>query len=160
ATRFVPEATTRFPPENVRDHAYRKRAVLMERRVLLAIFLAFLTLYLWQALVVKPQPKPASGSASGGAPTAQASATQAAVSAASPTPAPAALVPTAAAIVGESVERDIRVENADVIATFTNRGARLKSWRLKHYVDRQGQPVELVVNDVPSAPLPFSLKVD
>jgi hypothetical protein len=30
----------------------------MERRVLLAIFLAFLTLYLWQALVMPP-PKPA-----------------------------------------------------------------------------------------------------
>ncbi len=30
----------------------------MERRVLLAIFLCFLTLYLWQAVMVKPVPKP------------------------------------------------------------------------------------------------------
>ena len=30
----------------------------MERRVLLAIFLAFLVLYVWQALFVKPVPKP------------------------------------------------------------------------------------------------------
>ena len=34
----------------------------MERRVLLAIFLAFLTLYLWQALVMPP-PKPATADA-------------------------------------------------------------------------------------------------
>ena len=31
---------------------------LMERRVLLAIFLCFLSLYLWQAVMVKPVPKP------------------------------------------------------------------------------------------------------
>ena len=31
----------------------------MERRVLLAIFLAFLVLYVWQAVFVKPVPKPA-----------------------------------------------------------------------------------------------------
>ena len=30
----------------------------MERRVLLAIFLAFLVLYVWQAVFVKPVPKP------------------------------------------------------------------------------------------------------
>ena len=35
----------------------------MERRVLLAIFLAFLVLYVWQALFVKPVPKPAAGTA-------------------------------------------------------------------------------------------------
>ena len=29
----------------------------MERRVLLAIFLAFAVLYVWQAVFVKPQPK-------------------------------------------------------------------------------------------------------
>jgi len=35
----------------------------MERRVLLAIFLAFLVLYTWQALFVKPVPKPVTGTA-------------------------------------------------------------------------------------------------
>ena len=30
---------------------------------------------------------------------------------------------------------------------FTNRGARLKSWRLKHYLDQHGQPQELVDHD-------------
>src|SRR5262249_35873745 len=43
------------------------------------------------------------------------------------------------------------------IAVFTNRGARLKSWRLKHYFDEKSQPQELVVN-LPNEPLPFSLR--
>ena len=36
------------------------------------------------------------------------------------------------------------METGDVIAVFTNRGARLKSWRLKHYLDDEKQPQELV----------------
>ena len=51
-------------------------------------------------------------------------------------PAPATTVPLARCV-GETAERDVRVETRDVIAVFTNRGARLKSWRLKHYFDRQ-----------------------
>ena len=46
-----------------------------------------------------------------------------------------------------------------MIAVFTNRGARLKSWRLKHYLDHQMQPQEIVVNDLASQPLPFTLRV-
>ncbi len=37
-------------------------------------------------------------------------------------------------LVGDTAEHDIRVETNDLIAVFTNRGARLKSWRLKHYL--------------------------
>src|SRR5882762_9174487 len=117
----------------------------MERRVLLAIFLAFLVLYVWQALFVKPVPKPASGpaplgeaapapgpSAEGsGAPTSGAPSTGApSTPAAGPKPATS----TAAPLVADSAEHDMRVETRDVIAVFTNRGARLKSWRLKHYL--------------------------
>src|SRR5690348_10820705 len=109
-----------------------------QRRVLLAIVLAFAVVYVWQAFVVKPLPKPAQGNP----PTA--ASTQAAPSPApAPTPtAPAAAAPpekepapAADALVGETAERDIRVETHDVIAVFTNRGARLKSWRLKHFFD-------------------------
>ena len=47
-----------------------------------------------------------------------------------------------------------------MIAVFTNRGARLKSWRLKHYRDQKGEPLELVAGELGSAqPLPFSLRV-
>ena len=142
----------------------------MERRVLIAIFLCFLVLYLWQALVVKPLPKPAAGAA----PATAAGGTQVSGAAApSPTGAQPAheaqpavpVLPSATALVGDTAERDIRVETEwlgpqgtpqGVIAVFTNRGARLKSWKLKHYLDKQKQPQELVENEVP--PLPFTLR--
>ena len=104
----------------------------MERRVLLAIFLAFLVLYTWQAVFVKPVPKPAPGatataSASATGTTSGAAATASvAVSTAQPGPGadPKAAAPLAAALVAETAERDVRVETRDVVAVFTNRGAR------------------------------------
>ena len=66
----------------------------------------------------------------------------------------------AAALVGDTAERDVRVETRDVIAVFTNRGARLKSWRLKHYLDQQRQPLELVASELRDrSRCPFSLRV-
>ena len=130
----------------------------MERRVLLAIFLAFLTLYLWQALVMPP-PTPAEVEA----PPAASS------PAGADSPAPAAREPeaqkppetTSNPLVAETAEREIRLENQDVVATFTNRGGRLKSWRFKSQRDSTGQPFELVVDDSTAGnTLPFSLRVD
>jgi YidC/Oxa1 family membrane protein insertase len=64
-------------------------------------------------------------------------------------------------VLGDSAERDITVETRDVTATFTNRGARLKSWRFKRYLDSKGEPFELVTTDLASThPLPFSLRAD
>jgi YidC/Oxa1 family membrane protein insertase len=135
----------------------------MERRVLLAIFLAFIVLYSWQALFVKPVPKPVTGSApataSGSTPGASGSASAGnSETPATPAPATKPPVPLAAALVADTAERDIRVETRDVVAVFTNKGARLKSWRLKHYIDQQRQPQELVERDLPSQPLPFTLR--
>jgi len=134
----------------------------MERRVLLAIFLAFIVLYTWQALFVKPVPKPAPTSATTTAeatppPPGAGSGTDSALpsSASAPTVKPAA--PLAAALVAESAERDVRVETSDVIAIFTNKGARLKSWRLKRYLDQKMQPQELIEH-LPSHALPFTLR--
>jgi YidC/Oxa1 family membrane protein insertase len=130
----------------------------MERRVLLAIFLCFLSLYLWQALMVPPAPKPVASTAPAPAPpgaTVPAGPTAEKPADAGSTQAP----PAEAPLVGEANEREIRVETRDVIAVFTNRGARLKSWRLKHYLDHQMQPQEIVVNDLASQPLPFTLRV-
>jgi YidC/Oxa1 family membrane protein insertase len=134
----------------------------MERRVLLAIFLAFLVLYTWQALFVKAVPKPT------GSPTTTSSAGPAAPGPVSnpdtarpAAPPPASVTPAAplaAALVADTAERDVRVETRDVIAVFTNKGARLKSWRLKHYLDQQKQPQELIEH-LPSHPLPFTLRV-
>src|SRR4051812_10414421 len=135
----------------------------MERRTLLAIFLAFVVLYAWQALFVKPvKPVPARA----GAPTANAGSGTAVAPAATPAAAAiAAAQPVrtspdagAAPVVADAGERDIRVDTRDVIAVFTNRGARLKSWRLKHYLDAQRQPQELIERELTTEPLPFTLR--
>ena len=133
----------------------------MERRVLLAIFLAFIVLYTWQALFVKPVPKPGPESAqatsvsspSAVAPVGASGPAEAPLPSASPKPS----APLAAALVADTAERDVRVETRDVIAVFTNKGARLKSWRLKHYLDQQRQPQELIEH-LPSQPLPFTMR--
>jgi YidC/Oxa1 family membrane protein insertase len=133
----------------------------MEKRVLLAIFLAFLVLYVWQTLFVKPLPKPVGVTATTAAPSNTGRGT-APGSAAAPVPAAASpeapVVPPATALVADPGERDVRVETQDVVAVFTNRGARLKSWRLKHYFDQLGLPQELIENGIPSQPLPFTLR--
>jgi YidC/Oxa1 family membrane protein insertase len=129
----------------------------MERRVLIAIFLSFLVLYTYQALFVRPVPKPATAPASETAAPAE-PANSGSTAAAPPAPAP----PDAASVVlGDSAERDIRIETPEVIAVFTNRGALLKSWRLKRYLDERSEPLELIANDLPGVPaLPFTLRAD
>src|SRR5262245_23115390 len=139
----------------------RSGPVVMERRVLLAIFLSFLVLYVYQALVVKPVPKPAEAPAAETA--AGSTASPAAGESTSPTlPTPPSSshppAPTAQPLVADASERDVRVETADVIAVFTNRGARLKSWRLKRYLDQDKQPQEIVESTLSSQPLPFTLR--
>jgi YidC/Oxa1 family membrane protein insertase len=132
----------------------------MEKRVLLAIFLCFLSLYLWQTLVVKPVPKTAdttAGTPSAGAPANAVSVPGAAASTLAEAPPPVKPSPSAGVVTGDTTEKTFRVETKDVIAELTNRGARLKSWRLKHYFDQTRQPQELVV-DLPSQPLPFTLR--
>ena len=131
----------------------------MEKRVLLAIFLAFLVLYVWQAVFVKPLPRETPGPSNAAPAGAGGNVAPPTPPAAMPAQPPVQLTaPAAEAVVTASTERDIRVETRDVIAVFTNRGARLKSWRLKHYLDRQGEPQELVVDQLPSQPLPFTLR--
>lgn len=134
----------------------------MERRVLIAIFLSFIVLYLYQAAVVKPVPKPVGGAASTAsapATTGQPGAPVAATAGANRAePAPPA-APSATTLVGDSAEHDVRIETRDVVAVFTNRGARLKSWRLKHFFNANKQPLELVATELEAThPLPFSLR--
>jgi YidC/Oxa1 family membrane protein insertase len=131
----------------------------MEKRVLIAILLCFLSLYLWQALVVKPVPKP--GATAAKTPAAGAQERPASPASGAPPPAEAsqASPPAVTTLIGENAEREVKVETQDVIAVFTNRGARLKSWRLKHYLDQNQQPQELVVSQLGNEPLPFTLRV-
>src|SRR5436309_11522653 len=119
---------------------------------------------------LKPVPKPVTGQPPGTAASASTGAATAESSVGTPA-GPAADVNTpaaraeanppataAASLVGETAERDVRVETREVIAIFTNRGARLKSWRLKRYLDQAKQPQELIEHSVSSQPLPFTLR--
>jgi YidC/Oxa1 family membrane protein insertase len=129
----------------------------MERRVLFAIVASFMVIYIWQALFVTP---PAPSKTPSAPPT---PATSAPPQGGLPAEAPVAPVPaspSAAPLVAETAERDIPVETKNVTAIFTNKGARLKSWRLKNYKDQSGAPLELVEQNLaPNQPLPFSLRV-
>src|SRR6185436_11979824 len=115
----------------------------MERRVLIAVLLSFLVLYGYQAMFPPPpEPKPAQTTTSKGATAPKASApTQANPTASvqgAPAPAPAeAATPAAPA-------RELEVDNADVHAVFTTRGAVLKSWKLKKYHDAEKRPLEMI----------------
>src|SRR5688572_22890277 len=135
----------------------------MERRVFLAIFLAAVVMYGWQALFVPPQPpvdtaKPPAAAAGSATPGQEASA-PATPAAAAAQPAPAA--PAADALVTDSTEREIIVETSTVQAVLSNRGGRILHWRLKEYRDAQGNPVDLVPTNLPATePTPFSLQAD
>jgi YidC/Oxa1 family membrane protein insertase len=134
----------------------------MEKRVILAVVLSFVVLYVYQAMFAPPPPKPkaaqtelARGAAApagspGGAATP-------ALAAAAGSPA-ADAAPAAAVEVADTEARDIVIETGTVHAVFTNRGAALKSWRLNHYRDQAGKPVDLVPQTLPDAPKPFQLE--
>ena len=130
----------------------------MERRVLLAVLLSFVVLYAYQAMFPVPQ-KPKDQQA------AQSSKVATAPNAAAPEPAnptPSVQVPAEADPQSPSTPaRDIVVENTDVRAVFTTRGAAIRSWQLKKYRDSSGNPYEVVAGHAPAdAPLPLTLAVD
>ena len=128
----------------------------MERRVLIAVLLSFLVLYGYQALFPPPpDAKPAQTSKTATAPNASAP------TAANPSPsvqgAPAAEAQPSAI----APSREIEIDNADVHAIFTTRGAVLKSWQLKKYRDESGRSLEIIAGHAPAdSPLPFMFAAD
>ncbi len=120
----------------------------MERRVLIALFLSFLVLFAYQTFFPSAPTTPRT--VTSGTPLAGASDAVSAVNQSDATPPPTA-------VVGGEAETDVKVETPHVVATFTNRGARLKSWRLKEYRDPSGNPLELIDATLSGQPLPFSL---
>ena len=120
----------------------------MEKRVLLAVFLSFLVLFIYQSLVVGPPPAPEERFAESPAPQSLSQPTPETVTppaAVSGSEVPPALSdPVPEPIVSDETPRDIVVESEWIRAKFANRGAVLVSWQLKDYLDEDGQPVELV----------------
>jgi YidC/Oxa1 family membrane protein insertase len=130
----------------------------MERRVLIAVLLSFLVLYGYQAMFPPPLPPDP------GAPAPQ-HASKAATAPNASAPAPANPAPSVQGVPAElppqQPEREVIVDNGDVRAVFTTRGAVIKSWQLKKYKDNSGRPYEVVAGHAPAdAPLPLTLAVD
>ena len=144
----------------------------MERRVLIAITLSFLVLFLFQRFVMPPPAElPANASASGAMSASSASGAQSAPTASAPgAPAPTAgtpgtqapeAPPAPAALVSEVSAREIVVETSKVKAVFSNRGGTIVHWILKEYRDDRGQPLDLVPSSAGAdAVKPFTLAVD
>ena len=153
----------------------------MERRVLLAVFLSFLVLYVYQQLVgpppAPPEERPLAADSSAPAPSPPGAVPPAAGTRATETMAreagldaagPAGLVPplpksapvgrsSPDRVIADDAPRDIVVESDHFRAVFSNRGGELVSWQLKDYL-LAGRPVELVPPDLPPGePWPFSL---
>ena len=142
----------------------------MERRVLLAITLSFLVLFLFQRFVMPPPPARPSPVANQSAAATQAAQAPPPATAASSTPAlkpsspsvPANASPAGPAMtVGDVSAREIVVETTKVRAVFSNRGATILHWILKEFRNDAGQPLDLVPGGAGDATTkPFTLSVD
>lgn len=110
----------------------------MEMRLLLAFALMGLVLLGWQYVFPPPKPAPAQKKA----------AQPAQQKKAEPAPAPAQAAPAEAAsqepLAAAGREETLVIETDVYRLALSNRGATIRSWRLKKYRDSQKQPVELV----------------
>jgi YidC/Oxa1 family membrane protein insertase len=138
----------------------------MEKRVLLAVTLSFVVLVVYQVLFVKPVPqrattqgRPAAAAASGGETRPDEVAVESAEGRGKADEAgEAASSSIPAALVADSEEREVIVESDEVRAVFSTRGAELRSWELKRFLNERRQPVNLVPRDLGTdVPGPFSL---
>jgi YidC/Oxa1 family membrane protein insertase len=122
----------------------------MEKRVFLAIFLSFIVLVAYQAIVGPPPPP---------SPAERAPISTDAGPAPAPGPAPDAAAPVAAVPIDPSAT-DVVIETDALRAVFTTAGATLKSLTLKHYLE-EGQPLELIPQNVPDTlPRAFTLSTN
>lgn len=134
----------------------------MERRVLLALFLCFLVFYVYQTLLPRPAvpSKPAPQSGSQTTSNQELTENRGLTKPSAPTqPTPPEISPPA--LVTDTVERDVALETDLVSAVLSNRGAVLKSWKLKRFVDNAGRYHDLVPQGLSAEfPRPFSVRVD
>lgn len=130
----------------------------MDKRTLLAIALSILILVIYQEWVTRyygppPSPPPAVKQETEKPPVAEPAVPP-------PTaPAPAKQVVPVELPVAKSA-KEVRVETDNYIAVFTTLGARLKSFKLKHYlssVDEKSPPFDIVTS-APNVPLPLGVR--
>lgn len=139
----------------------------MEKRIFIAVLISLAFLWLWAAVapklfpeLVKQPPKPAAVTqkASPSVP-ATSSSTATTTQPAAATPAAAPATAPAAAPVAASQTIYTLVETAEFVARFSNRGAQLTSFQLKHYREKDGSPLELVkAREAARDDFPFSIE--
>jgi YidC/Oxa1 family membrane protein insertase len=150
----------------------------MEKRLFLAVLISIAFLWAWASLAprlfpqlvkAKPAAAPNAREVSGttpSSPAASATTTTSTTTTQSPataagSPASQHAAPAAGSLprmAAESVAY-IDVETADYTARFSNRGAELVSFRLKHYMNKDGAEVELVkARDPERTDFPFSVE--
>ena len=135
----------------------------MENRVIQAVLLSLVVLFLYQTFLA-PRPVQPPAPAAGTAPASAGVTTTPAPTPATP-PAPAAgpqapAAPTTEAAPVVAADRDVRivVTTPHVRAEFSTRGAVLVSWTLTSYVGSDGKPIDLVPEGANGAIRPaFSL---
>jgi YidC/Oxa1 family membrane protein insertase len=133
----------------------------MEKRVLIAVFLSFLVIYVYQSLVPPPEPtQPASPTVPAERAPAGAPAEPPATIGQPVAPESPGVAAPSAPIVADTMAREIVVETDTVRAVFSTRGAVLTRWVLKRYLV-DGEPLEMVPPQLPpDSGLPFELAMD
>jgi YidC/Oxa1 family membrane protein insertase len=127
-----------------------------ERRLLLAVALSLLVLTGYQLLFAPPPPassRPPARPVGSPSPGPSAAPSAPAGAAAGGPGAAVASVPT----VADPKERRVEIQGEDATLAFTNRGARLVSWRLERYRDARGRSEEMV-QTAPGAPRPLDVE--
>jgi YidC/Oxa1 family membrane protein insertase len=133
----------------------------MDKRAILGIALSILVLVIYQDLVTRFYPPPTQSPA----PTNEKNDTKAVETTEIPAEAKDAAAvadvrPAPAKVPAGQPARDIKVETENYAAVFTNRGARLKSFKFKKYrvsADENSPPVEMV-QTAPGVPLPLGVR--
>jgi YidC/Oxa1 family membrane protein insertase len=125
----------------------------MEKRAFIAILLSLLILVVWQEWMSRFYPAPPE--------TPPPAPQEAPKSPPPPTPAPA-ITPSAPApppVIAQAA-KEIKVDTDDFVAVFTTQGARLKSYKFKHYrTDADPQsPLYELINSAPGVPLPLGMR--
>ncbi len=117
------------------------------RSLILFTFLALAAVMVYQYFQ-----KPAANAPANQAQQAQQQAQPQAVSTPNPSGAASspASVPGPVASVGASAETTTTIENEKFRITFTNKGAQVQRWILKHYTDSSGKPLDMVQQDAAS----------
>ncbi len=123
-----------------------------ERRLLLAVALSLVVVitYTWLFAPATPPPATRPTSPAAAAAPAPAAAATALPAPAEAAPAAASAPEAAAAAVADDRERRVEVTAPDYAVAFTNRGARLVSWKLNRYRDARGRPEEMVPAQSPT----------